>query len=139
MKDVTNAKQIEEVKREYYKTRVNSRLDAAFVLENEEHKQEFLELCKYVGTLLAINEIYKAKGTGATLVQAKHMLYFAYIVCFPMRSTLPCMTMFITAHLISTIQRSIFSKRKDPFVSLMLSCEEQMHLYWFLSLVLLSW
>lgn len=38
MKNVTNAKQIEEVKREYYKTRVNSRLDASFVLENEEHK-----------------------------------------------------------------------------------------------------
>jgi len=139
MKDMSNAKQIEEVKREYYKKNMNARVDTSFVLETEEQKQEFLNLCKYVGTILSLNEVYKAKGAALMLCHGKHALYCLYALCLPLRHVMPCLTIFIIAHTLSTIQRSMFNKKKDSFLSLMLSCEESMHLFWLLTYMLLNW
>lgn len=51
---------MEEIKREYFKIRVNNRIDTGFTLQNETEKEEFLEMCKYAGTILSIGQIFKA-------------------------------------------------------------------------------
>jgi len=49
MKGVTDVKQVEEIKREYFKLNINQRLQTTFVLESESQQKEFLDICKYEG------------------------------------------------------------------------------------------
>ena len=60
MKDVSSPKQVEEIKREYFKMNINSRLDTEFTLDSEPEKQRFLEMCKYVATILSLGQIFKS-------------------------------------------------------------------------------
>ena len=54
MKDIQSPKQKEEIKREYFKMNVNQRLDTSFTFETEIEKQQFLDVCKYVGSILSL-------------------------------------------------------------------------------------
>ena len=59
MKDTLQPKQKEEIKREYFKMNVNSRLDTNFTFDTESDKNKFLEICKYVGSILSLGQIFK--------------------------------------------------------------------------------
>ena len=59
MKDVKAPKQVEEIKREYFKMNVNSHLNTAFILETDDEKAEFLDYCRYIGTILSLGAIFK--------------------------------------------------------------------------------
>jgi len=102
MKDVTGAKEIEEIKREYYKKHINGRIDTSFLLDTEEERMEFLELCKYVGSLLSLGEIFKAvDGLAIVMCHIKHFLFALYVLSFPLRDTVPCLLFYILAHMVS--------------------------------------
>ena len=60
MKDVTADKEIEEIKREYYKQNVNEKIAKNFSFDTEEQKKEFIEVCKYMGNILGLNEVFKS-------------------------------------------------------------------------------
>ena len=55
MKGLDNPKQIEEVKREYYKMNINDRLDTSFVMQTQEERDEFLDMCKYIASILSLS------------------------------------------------------------------------------------
>lgn len=59
MKDINAPKQVEEIKREYFKMNVNSRLDTAFMLETDQERTDFLDFCRYVGSILSLSQIFK--------------------------------------------------------------------------------
>ena len=63
MKEITSPKEIEQVKREYFRLNVNGRLDTSFTLENEEEKEDFIEMCKYVGSILSIGQIFRLQAS----------------------------------------------------------------------------
>jgi len=131
---------MEEIKREYFKLRVNNRIDTSFTLHNEKEKEEFLELCKYAGTILSIGQIFKARDpVSKYLCHAKHILYFVFILSFPVRTRFPKVLIFIAAHIFSLIQRKKSMNPKDSFLQMMVADEESMHAMWFLTYLLLNW
>ena len=74
------------------------------------------------------------------MCHVKHMLFLLYILSMPLREHVPSLLFFIIAHVVSLFQRSINNKKKESsFLSLMLADEESMHLFWFLTYILLSW
>ena len=104
MQELKSQKQIEEIKREYFKMNVNRRLDTSFVLNTDEEKSQFLELCKYIGTMLSLGQIFKQQGAFAfALCHLKHILYLVYLVGYPMRAKFPLTLVFLAAHLISIL------------------------------------
>ena len=142
MKDIKEPKQIEEIKREYFRMNINRRLNTAFMLETEDEKNEFLDICKYIGTCLSLSQIFKSQGsTARTFCHLKHIFYFLYLVCFPLRGRLPTFTFHVSAYVCSLIQRkiSVSKKKEDSMVALMMADEEAMHFFWFLTYVLMSW
>ena len=140
MKDVKSPKQVEEVKREYFKMNINSRLDSNFTLEDESEKQRFLELCKYVATILSLGQIFKSQGsTNRGLCHLKHVLYFIYLVGWPVRGAFPSFWIFFVATAVSLLQRKLSLTRKsDSFLHMLLADEECMHGIWFLTYLLLG-
>lgn len=140
MKDINSPKQIEEIKREYFKMNVNQRLDTAFFLDTEEEKQEFLDYCKYIGTILSLSQIFKTQTAFTrNLCHFKHLLYFTYIVCFPLRAKYPIVLLNLLAFICSLVQRKASNKSKDSFLHIILADEESMHLMWFLTYILLNY
>lgn len=140
MKDVNSDKQIEEIKREYYKENINSKIDTSFMFDSDQHKQEFLDICKYVGSILSLTEIFKQQaGIPTAMCHAKHFLFLLFILCYPLREALPCLTFFILAYATSMLQRCVWNKRKESLVSLILSDEESMLLCWILTYALIGW
>ena len=102
MTHIDSPKEVEEIKREYFKLNVNQRLDTKFTLQNEEEKEEFLEMCKFVGTILSIGQIFKTQSSlSRNLCHLKHIFYFAFILSFPLRATYPTFSFFLAGHVCS--------------------------------------
>ena len=140
MKDINAPKQVEEIKREYFKMNVNSRLDTAFMLETDQERTEFLDFCRYIGSILSLSQIFKTQtAMTRNLCHMKHLLYFLYIICFPLRARYPLILLAIGAYICSIIQRKASNKTKDSFMHLVLSDEESMHIMWFLTYILCNW
>ena len=141
MKDVKNVRQTEEIKREYFKLNVNSRLDSQFTLHTEEEKEQFIDICKYVGSVMSLGQIFKSQSqTTKALCHMKHIFYLVYMVCFPIQAKVTILPFFFVAILFSAAQRKLSMKTaKDSFVHIVLSDEEIMHFIWFLTYLLLGW
>ena len=73
------------------------------------------------------------------LCHLKHFLFVLYILSYPIREQVPSLPFLMLAHFVSLLQRSQYTKKKESFLSLMLADEESMHIFWFLSYILLSW
>ncbi len=140
MKDINAPKQVEEIKREYFKMNVNSRLDTAFMLETDQERTDFLDFCRYIGSILSLSQIFKTQTAFTrNLCHMKHLLYFMYIICFPLRARYPLIFIAIGAYFCSIVQRKASNKTKDSFMHLVLSDEESMHIMWFLTYILCNW
>lgn len=119
---------------------VNRRLDTGFVLTTDEEKSQFLELCKYIGTMMSLGQIFKQQSSIAyVLCHLKHILYLVYLVGYPMRAKFPLTLVFLAAHLCSILQRYLAAKTTENFLHLMLADEEFMHVIWLLTYLLLGW
>ena len=104
MSELGSPKQVEEIKREYFKLNVNQRLDTNFTLQNEEEKEEFLEMCKFVGTILSIGQIFKTQSSlSRNICHLKHIFYFAFILSFPLRATYSTFWFFFAGHACSLV------------------------------------
>ena len=85
MKGIENPRQIEEVKREYYKMNVNERLDTSFIMETQSERDEFLDMCKFIASILSLNQLNKKQGSMTKgLCHFKSFCYFLYVVFYPL-------------------------------------------------------
>ena len=140
MKDVQSSRQKEEIKREYFKMNVNSRLDTNFTFDTEVDRNKFLDICKYVGSIMSLGQIFKRQGSRAKSVcYLKHLCFFLYVVLFPLRGKLSLGFMFLFANIFSLLNRKMTMKPSDSFIHILLSDEEAMHAIWFLTYILLGW
>ena len=115
----------------------NSRLETGFMFNTEEEKQQFLEICKYIGSVLALNQIFKRQSPMArSICYLKHLCYFLFMVMFPMRAKFNLCYLFFFANLLSLTNRKLTTRAKDSFVHMMLSDEEAMHAIWLLTYIL---
>ena len=109
------------------------------MFETEEEKQQFLEVCKYIGSVLSLNQIFKRQSSAAKAVcYLKHFCYFLFMVMFPLRAKFNLCYLFLLANVSSLINRKLTTKSKDSFIHTLLSDEEAMHAIWFLTYILLG-
>ena len=140
MKDIQSPKQKEEIKREYFKMNVNSRLDTSFTFESENDRLKFLDICKYMGSILSLGQIFKQQSSMAkTLCYLKHLCFFLYVVLFPLRGKLSLGFLFLFANACSLLNRKMTLKPSESILHILLADEEAMHIIWLLTYILLGW
>ena len=119
---------------------INSRLDTSFTFESEEDRLKFLDICKYMGSILSLGQIFKKQGsTAKSLCYIKHLCFFLYVVLFPLRGKLSLGFLFIFANACSLLNRKMTLKPTESFLPILLADEEAMHVIWLLTYILLGW
>ena len=59
MKGIDAGKEVEAIKREFYKMHIDERLNTGFILNNEDEKARFLDVCKFVGNITSLGQVFK--------------------------------------------------------------------------------
>ena len=97
-------KQREEAKRQYFKINYNKEFNAEFVVETELEREYLLEICKFIGCCMSLMSLQRPQGSLARKIgHLKHLLFLTFILIYPMRSSLPIISVYLAAVVVSII------------------------------------